>query len=84
MDHGKSTCLHLLSFYDPEINEWMNRDQPLIHFYHKVFLPVNDGGETDRPSPYVNEARLTREGQIAEVNGVKIRFHRYVASGRFP
>ena len=59
----------------------MNRDQPLIHFYHKAFLPTRDGGETERPPPYVNEAELTHEGQVAWVNGVNIRFHRYVVSG---
>jgi hypothetical protein len=61
----------------------MNRDQPLLHFYHKAFLPSHDGGETEQPPPYVNEATLTHGGQIAQVNGVKIRFHRCVASGRF-
>lgn len=62
----------------------MNRDQPLIHFYHKTFLPTQDGGGTDseKPPPYVNEANLTHDGQIAQVNGVKIRLHRCVASGR--
>ena len=83
MDHGKSTCSHLLYFYDPG-NECMNRDQPLIHFYHKAFLPARDGGEMEKPPPYANVAKLTHGGQIAEVNGVKIRFHRCVASGRFP
>jgi hypothetical protein len=65
----------------------MDRDQPLLHFYHKAFLPTYDGGETEEPPrapPYVNEAMLNHEGQIAQVNGVKIRFHRCVASGRFP
>ena len=63
----------------------MNRDQPLIHFYHKSFLPNHDGGEMEKPPAYVNEAKLTHEGQIAQVNGVKIRFHRWVTSTRqFP
>ena len=62
----------------------MNRDQPLIHFYHKAFLPNHDDGEMEKPPAYVNEAKLTREGQIAEVNGVKIRFHRWATSGLFP
>jgi hypothetical protein len=86
MDHGKSTCSRLLYFYDPGNKECMNRDQPLLHFYHKVFLPTHDdaSGETEKPPPYVNEAMLTHDGQIAQVDGVKIRFHRCVASGPLP
>jgi hypothetical protein len=76
MDRGKSTCSLLLPyFYDTGNNECMNRDQPLIHFYHKDYLPIHDGKAED-PPPYVNEARLSNGGQIAHVNGVKIRFHR--------
>ena len=56
----------------------MDRDQPLIHFYHKIFVPIHDG-KAEEPPPYVNEARLTHGGQIARVNDVKIRFHRCVA-----
>ena len=56
----------------------MDRDQPLIHFYHKTFLPIYDG-KAEEPPSYVNEARLTHGGQIARVNGVKIRFHRCAA-----
>ena len=87
MDHGKSICSCLLYFYDPGNDEYMNRDQPLIHFYHKLFLPTFDGGEMEKPPPsppYVNEAMLVHEGQVALVKGVKIRFHRCVARGRFP
>ena len=83
MDHGKSMCSCPLYSYGFGNNERMNRDQPLIHFYHNAFLPDHDGGETEKPPEYVNEAKLTHEGQVAEVNGVKIRFHRCVASGRF-
>jgi hypothetical protein len=79
MDHGKSTCLRLLLyFHDPGNNECTDRDQPLIHFYYKAFLPIYEG-EAEKPPPYVNEAKLTHEGQVARVNGVKIRFHRCVA-----
>ena len=81
MDRGKSTCSRLLPYfrlYDSENNDCMDRDQPLIHFYHKAFLPIYDG-KAEEPPPYVNEARLTGGGQIARVNGVKIRFHRCVA-----
>ena len=84
MDRGKSTCSRLLYFYDTGNNECMNRDQPLIHFYHKNFLPTQSGGEVEKPPPYVNEARLTHEGLVAHVSGVKIRFHRCVASGQIP
>ena len=56
----------------------MDRDQPLIHFYHKAFLPIYDE-KAEEPPLYVNEARLSYGGQIAYVNGVKIRFHRCVA-----
>ena len=84
MDHGKSTRSCSLYFYGPKNNDLMNRDLPLIHFYHKAFLPNHDGGEMEKPPAYVNEAKLTHGGQIAEVNGVKIRFHRCVTSGRFP
>ena len=78
MDHGKSACSRLLLYlYDPGNNDCMDRDQPLIHFYHKIYLPVSDR-KTAEPPPYVNEAKLTHGGQIAHVNGVKIRFHRCV------
>ena len=59
----------------------MNRDQPLIHFYNKAFLPTY---EMEKPPRYVNEAKLTHEGLIAQVCGVDIRFHRCVASEQFP
>ena len=55
----------------------MDRDQPLIHFYYKIFLPISDR-KTAEPPPYVNEAKLTHGDQVAHVNGVKIRFHRCV------
>ena len=78
MDRGKSTCLRLLLyFHHPGNNDCMDRDQPLIHFYHKTFLPISDR-KTVKPPPYVNEAKLTHEDQVAHVNGVKIRFHRCV------
>ena len=83
MDRGKLTCSHLLPYfrlYDLGNNDCMDRDQPLIHFYHKIFVPIHDG-KAEEPPPYVNEARLTHGGQMARVNGVKIRFHRCV--GRF-
>ena len=83
MDHGKSTCSRLLYFYYPGNNEHINRDQPLIHFYHKAFLPTHDSGKAEEAPPYVNEAELSHEGQIARVNGVNIRFHRCVAM-QFP
>ena len=76
--------VHYVTTIVLEITVVMDRDQPLIHFYHKAFLPNHNGGEMEKPPAYVNEAKLTREGQIAEVNGVKIRFHRCVTSGRFP
>ena len=76
--------VHYVTTIVLEITVFMDRDQPLIHFYHKAFLPNHNGGEMEKPPAYVNEAKLTREGQIAEVNGVKIRFHRCVTSGRFP
>ena len=77
-DRGKSTCLRLLPYYyDFGNNDCTDRDQPLIHFYHKAFLPIYDG-KTEDPPPYVNEAKLTHQGQVARVNDVKIRFHRCV------
>ena len=76
-------CIHYISS-GPGNNECVNRDQPLIHFYHKAFLRHHDDGEMEKPPAYVNEAELTHEGQIAEVNGVKIRFHRWVTSEWFP
>ena len=79
MDRGKSTCSRLPPYlYGPGINECMDRDQPLIHFYHKAVLPIHYG-ETEKPPPYVNEAKLTHQGKVAHVNGVDIRFHRCVA-----
>jgi hypothetical protein len=67
-------------FYDPGNDKGMSRDQPLLHFYHKGFLASNGNRETDKTAPFTSEAKLTHEGQIAQVNGVKIRFHRCVAS----
>ena len=81
MDRGKSTCSHLLPYFrlhDPGNNDCVDRDQPLIHFYHKAFLPIYDE-KAEEPPSYVNEARLSHGGQMAHVNGVKIRFHRCVA-----
>jgi hypothetical protein len=81
-DHGKSTCSRLLYFYHSGNNGCMNRDQPLIHLYHKNFLPTRYSGA--RTPPFVNEASLTHGGRVADVSGVKIRFHRCVASGQIP
>ncbi|ETW84765.1 hypothetical protein HETIRDRAFT_425984 [Heterobasidion irregulare TC 32-1] len=55
-------------------------DQPLLHFYNKVFLPVGAGGALESPPSYdTSEARLTHNGQIAQVNGVNVRFHRTIS-----
>jgi hypothetical protein len=64
----------------------MNRDQPLIHLYHKNFLPTRYSGarEIEETPPFVNEASLTHGGQVADVSDVKIQFHRCVASGQIP
>ena len=81
MDCGKLTCSRILPYfrlYGLGNNDCMDRDQPLIHFHHKIFVPIHDG-KAEEPPLYVNEARLSYGGQIAHVNGVKIRFHRCVA-----
>ncbi|KAF9226064.1 hypothetical protein BS17DRAFT_528292 [Gyrodon lividus] len=57
-----------------------NVDQPLLHFYHKVFLTSN--GEEKSP-PYVSEAELAEAGNDALISALKIRFHRCVATGLF-
>ncbi|KAF9236671.1 hypothetical protein BU15DRAFT_76769 [Melanogaster broomeanus] len=53
----------------------INVDQPLLHFYHKVFL-ASDG--EDKPPPYVNEAKLTEGDDTVLIDDLKIRFHRTI------
>ncbi|KAF8837976.1 hypothetical protein BDN67DRAFT_972245 [Paxillus ammoniavirescens] len=53
----------------------INVDQPLLQFYHKVFLA--SGAEQKLP-PYVSGAQLTESGNTALVNDLKIRFHRTI------
>ena len=49
----------------------LNRDQPLLHFYHKVFR-----GGARNPPPYVSEAKMIEGGDAALVAGLRIEFHR--------
>ncbi|KIJ11855.1 hypothetical protein PAXINDRAFT_15306 [Paxillus involutus ATCC 200175] len=53
----------------------INLDQPLLHFYHKVFLT---SGAKQNPSPYISEAQLTEGGNVALVSNLKMRFHRTI------
>ncbi|KAF8837956.1 hypothetical protein BDN67DRAFT_132714 [Paxillus ammoniavirescens] len=53
----------------------INIDQPLLHFYHKVFLA---SGAEQKPSPYVSEATLTEGGNVAQVSDLEMRFHRTI------
>ncbi|KIJ10347.1 hypothetical protein PAXINDRAFT_102032 [Paxillus involutus ATCC 200175] len=52
------------SGYTPDGGWLVNMDQPLLHFYHKVFLAK--GAEQNLP-PYVSEAQLTEHGNSALV-----------------
>ncbi|KAF8837340.1 hypothetical protein BDN67DRAFT_207414 [Paxillus ammoniavirescens] len=49
-------------------------DQPLLHFYHEVFLASG----AEQSLPYVSEAELTEGGNAAVVSDLKIRFHRAI------
>ncbi|KIJ11830.1 hypothetical protein PAXINDRAFT_101511 [Paxillus involutus ATCC 200175] len=53
----------------------INVDQPLLHFYHKVFLA---NSAMQNPPPYVSEAELTEGDNAAVVGDLKIRFHRTI------
>ncbi|KIK79448.1 hypothetical protein PAXRUDRAFT_834089 [Paxillus rubicundulus Ve08.2h10] len=53
----------------------INVDQPLLHFYHKVFLA---SGAEQKPPPYVSMAHLIESGNTALVGDLKIRFHRTI------
>ncbi|KAF8546935.1 hypothetical protein OG21DRAFT_1490671 [Imleria badia] len=50
----------------------VNIDQPLLHFYHKVFL----GKDARDPPDYVSEAKMVEGGNTALVAGLHIEFYR--------
>ncbi|KAF8546836.1 ubiquitin-domain-containing protein [Imleria badia] len=52
----------------------VNIDQPLLHFYHKVFL----GNDARDPAEYVSEAKMIEDGNAALVGGLRIEFHRTI------
>jgi len=53
------------------------RNQPLLHFFHKEFVPSH-AEPSDTPPQHSNDSKITLQGKQVEVNGVEIRFHRYV------
>ena len=58
------------------------RNQPLLHFFHKEFLPTHKGEPgSEMLPPHTGTATLTLGGKVVELNGVKIRFHRYADDG---
>ncbi|KAF8547913.1 hypothetical protein OG21DRAFT_829509 [Imleria badia] len=52
----------------------VNIDQPLLHFYHKVFL----GNDARDLAEYVSEAKMVEGGNAALVAGLRIEFHRTI------
>ncbi|KAF8550288.1 hypothetical protein OG21DRAFT_1514194 [Imleria badia] len=50
-----------------------NIDQPLLHFYHKIFLGSDARAH---PPSYVSEATMIEGGDAALVAGLRIEFHR--------
>ncbi|KII88774.1 hypothetical protein PLICRDRAFT_176316 [Plicaturopsis crispa FD-325 SS-3] len=73
------------SKYIPGVGGQINADQPLLHFYHQVYLPAITADKdrlfpavkpVSQPAKYVSEAKIIH-GRV-EVGGVKVRFHRTV------
>ncbi|KAF8557542.1 hypothetical protein OG21DRAFT_1482209 [Imleria badia] len=52
----------------------VNIDQPLLHFYHKVFL----GSDARDPPSYVSKAEIMEARDLAYVAGLHIGFHRTI------
>ncbi|KAF8837344.1 hypothetical protein BDN67DRAFT_207963 [Paxillus ammoniavirescens] len=65
------------SGHAPDGGWQVNVDQPLLHFYHKVFLA---NGTEQMLSPCISESELTWSGGAALVSDLKIQFHRWVDS----